>query len=237
MKTFKSFFITALAIAFLASCNNSNCISGSGGYTLRDYNTASFKSVAVAGEADVFIVKDSTQSLRIEGQSNILNALNVKVNGQELSIGEDNCFRNASRLKIYIGTPTLTGLITSGSVYAISTDTFTENEFSAILLGTGSMELNLNVQEFNASVSGDGDIRASGMANEQYLSSSGNGFFKCFDLVGEDVDIDVSGTATMEVHATQTLHIDVSGTGFIYYKGNPSITQNISGTASIVDSN
>ena len=237
MKTFKSFLVTALAIAFLASCNNGNCISGSGGYTSKEYNTASFNSVAVAGEADVYIVKDSTQSLRIEGQSNILNALNVKVSGQKLSIGEDNCFRNASRLKIYIGTPTLTGMIISGSVDVISTDTFTENEFSAILSGTGSMELNMNVQEFNASVSGNGDIKASGTATKQYLSSSGDGFFKCFDLVGEDVDINVSGTATMEVHATQTLHIDVSGTAFIYYKGQPTITQKVSGTATIIDAN
>jgi len=237
MKNLKSFIITSLAIVLFASCSKDDCISGSGGYVSRDYNTDSFNAVSISGEAEVYITKDAVRSVRIEAQNNILNALNVNVQGQTLTIGEDNCFRNAQRLKVYISTPTLTGLISAGSVNITSADTFTESEFSAVLSGTGSMNLNVDVQEFNASISGSGDISASGTATQQYFTSSGDGGFKCFNLVGEDVDINVSGTANLEVHATKTLNIDVSGTAMIYYKGHPSITQNISGSASIVDAN
>jgi FlaG/FlaF family flagellin (archaellin) len=237
MKNLKSFIITSLAIVLLASCSKDDCISGSGGYVSRDYNTASFNALSISGDAEVYITNDATRSVRIEGQNNILNALNVEVKGQTLTIGEDNCFRDASRLKVYISTPTLIGLTSAGYVNVTSADTFTENVFSVVLSGSGSMNFNYNVQEFNASISGSGDISASGTATKQYFISSGDGDFNCFNLVGEDVDINVSGTANLEVHATKTLNIDVSGTANIYYKGNPLITQKISGTATIVDAN
>lgn len=237
MKNLKSLIIASLAIALLASCTNNSCISGSGNYVSRDYNTNSFNAISVSGEADVFITKDSVQSLRIEAQSNVLNELSVAVKGQRLTIGDDNCFKNALRLKIYIGTPTLTEVITAGSVNVTSLDNFSESEFAAVLSGTGNMELNFNVQEFNASVSGTGLIKASGTATNQYFKSSGDGTFKSFDLIGENVDINVSGSADLEVNANKTLIIDVSGAATIYYKGHPSITQNISGTATIIDAN
>ena len=237
MKNLRSLIITCATIALLASCSNNNCISGEGNYVSRDYNTNSFHAVSVAGEADVYFTKDSTYSLRIEAQSNVLNELNVEVVGQELTIGEDNCFKNIRRMKIYISTPSLTQVKTSGSINVYSPDAYTESAFKAMLSGTGNMELNLDVQEFDASISGDGNIEVSGTATEQYFTSSGDGYFGCFDLVGEDVDINVSGKATLEVNATKTLNIDVSGSAFIYYKGKPAISQNISGTATIIDAN
>ena len=237
MKTLKSFIITSLGIVLLASCSNNNCTSGSGGYVSKTYNTGTFNAISISGEADVYITKDANLSVRIEAQNNVLNELNVEVQGQTLTIGEDNCFQNAQRLKVYISTPTLIGLMSAGSVNVLSADTFAVNVFTAILSGTGNMDLNINVQEFNTSISGSGNISARGIATEQYFTSSGDGHFKCFYLVGEDVDIDISGTANLEVHATKTLNIDVSGTAMIYYKGHPSITQKISGSATIVDAN
>lgn len=237
MKNLKSFIITCASIALLASCSNDNCISGEGNYTSKTYSPNSFHAVSVAGEADVYFTKDSTYSLRIEAQSNVLNELNVEVVGQELTIGEDNCFKDIRRMKIYISTPSLTEVKTAGSINVYSPDTYSASSFTAILSGSGNMEFNLNVQEFDASISGDGDIKANGTAARQYFTSSGDGYFSCFDLVGEDVDIDVSGSASLEVHATKTLNIDVSGSATIYYKGHPSITQNVSGTATIVDAN
>ena len=237
MKNLKAIIVSLTTVIVLTSCSNNNCITGEGSYSSKEYNLSPFSGVSVAGDADVFITKDSIQSVRIEAQGNVLNALNVAVRGNKLVIGEDNCFRKISRMKVYISTPTFNEMIASGSIHVYSPDLFSSNVFKAVLSGTGEMNLNLNVQELHASISGSGDIVANGTAVKQYLSSSGDGYFGCFGLIGDHVDIDVSGSATAEVHATQTLNIDVSGTAFIYYKGHPQITQKISGTATIVDAN
>ena len=191
----------------------------------------------IYGEADIYVTKDSIRSLRIEGQSNILNALNVNENGTKLSVGKDNCFNNMNRLKIYITTPTLTGISTSGSFNVFCNDTFNENSFNVDISGTGNMELNLNVQYFNVAISGDGNIKSTGNATNQFYTISGDGYIQSFNLMGENADIDISGSADVEVNVSKTLKIDISGSGNIYYKGNPTITQKISGSGSVIDAN
>lgn len=234
----KNLSILFLAVILFTSCSkDDDCVSGNGGYVSRNYNTAIFDALSVSGEADVVIKKDSIRSVRIEAQQNVLNTLDVEVRNGVLTIGDDDCIKNSLRLKIYISTPTLTEVHSSGSVNVLGTGTFVENIFKAHLSGTGSMELNVLVQEFNASISGDGAITASGSASQQHFATSGEGDFSCFDLIGEDINIDVSGQAKLEVHATESLDIEVSGSATIYYKGHPSITQDISGTATIVDAN
>jgi hypothetical protein len=238
MKNFKSIILSIALVSMFAACNKDKCIDGTGGNVSRNYNMADFNALSIYGDAQVTVTKGADRAVRIEAQDNVLNALNVAITSGTLNIGKDNCFKSGTnKLKIYVTTPTLTGLTSSGSVDIISNDLFTENSFSTVLSGTGSMDINIDVDNFQSSVSGTGTIMAKGNATAQLLTSSGEANFKCFDLIGEDVDIDVSGTANAEVHATKTLNIEVSGSATIYYKGQPSITQNISGTATIIDAN
>jgi len=238
MKNFKSILLSIALVSAFAACNKDNCIDGNGGNVSRNYNMADFNALSIYGDAQVTVTKGADRAVRIEAQDNVLNELNVAVSSGTLNIGKDNCFNSGTnKLKIYVNTPTLIGLTSSGSVDITSNDTFTENSFSTVLSGTGTMDINIDVANFQSSVSGTGTVIARGKATNQFFASSGDANFECFDLIGEDVDIDVSGTANAEVHATKTLNIEVSGSATIYYKGNPSITQNISGTATIIDAN
>ena len=136
MKNYITLTVISLALVFSTSCSkDNNCVSGSGGSVSRDYSTSYFNALSISGEADVYIVKDSVNSLRIEAQENVLNVLNVETKGQTLTIGEDNCFRNARRLKVFISTPSLVGLSSSGSVDISSSNTFTESDFFCQLIG------------------------------------------------------------------------------------------------------
>jgi len=237
MKNYK-FLLAILGITLLISCNkNSNCVSGSGSNTTKNYSVNTFNALAISGDADVFITKDSIRTLRIEGQSNVLNVLNVSENGTTLSIGKDNCFKNMNRLKIYVSTPTLTRINTSGSFNVFSNNTFKESSFSVDISGTGNMDLNLDVQEFNINISGDGNVKATGNATNQFYTTSGTGYIQCFNLNGENADINVSGTADVEVNVSKTLDVEISGSGSVYYKGTPSITTDISGSGILIKVN
>jgi len=238
MKLLKTLATGIIALAITTSCNkNNNCITGSGSNISKNYNVSSYTIIDVYGEADIYVTKDSVRSLRIEGQNNVLNAINVTENGTLLSIGKDNCFNSMNRLKIYASTPSFTEINTSGSCNVFANDNFSENSFRASLSGSGNMELNIAVQEFNSRISGDGKFKATGNAIDQFYQISGSGFYQCFGLVGENVDIDISGVGDLEVNVSKTLNVEISGSGKVYYKGHPTITTDISGTGSVIDAN
>ncbi|NNF18253.1 MAG: DUF2807 domain-containing protein, partial [Flavobacteriaceae bacterium] len=53
------------------------------------------------------------------------------------------------------------------------------------------------------------------------IRMSGSGDLDAFDLEADDVEVQVSGSADVEVTANKSLKANVSGSGDIRYKGNP----------------
>jgi len=238
MKTRNYLLLIGLAITILSSCEkDKNCIYGSGSMVSRDYSISNFDELYMYGEAEVFITRAGETSLRIEGQANVLNALNVEVNNGNLSIGRDNCFKESSELKVYLSTPELSGVSISGLCDVQSYTTFSADHFNAEIDGTGSMDLNLDVEEFSVNISGDGEIMASGKADMQSIRISGKGDLELFELIGTTGDIDIDGMGEVEINVSESLDVTISGSGDIYYLGNPSISQNISGLGNIINAN
>jgi hypothetical protein len=238
MKTMKNLLLVGLALALFTSCEkDDDCIYGRGGIVTRDYTIDNFDEIALYGYADVFLTRDAQTSLRIEGQENILTALNVEVNNGELRIGRNNCFKDSEKLNVFISTPSLRGVKISGLCDVYSSSTFTGTGFDASIDGSGLMELALDVQEFNALISGDGDIVATGKANTQTIRISGIGDMQLFELKGQRGDIHIDGLGNVEINVSEKLDVTVRGSGDIYYLGTPDITQDISGSGNIINAN
>lgn len=234
MKTNIIILAGIVMLSFLTSCEkNRNCITGSGGYVTQEFSVINFNIIEVSGLADVYLSNDAEPSLTIEGQANVLSALNIDQRNNQLIIGDDNCFKQIKKLKIYASTPTLTGVYTNGSCNVVINDTFTATSFHARLSGTGSMDLLINADEFYTSIDGDGEIKASGTASFQKYNISGIGKYRCFELIGDDAEIDISGIGDLEINTSSSLDVDISGSGNVLYKGDPSIRQEISGSGSI----
>lgn len=238
MKTINLLLSLSIMLVLLNSCeDDKNCIYGSGSMVTANYEVSNINELAMYGEAEVFIKEDNQTSLRIEAQENVIDALHVELNGGELSIGRDNCFKDSEPLKVFLSTPDLSGVRISGLCDVSTEGTFKGAEFNAEIDGSGEMGLNIDVDEFNVLISGDGDIGAMGYADHQNIRISGAGEVKCFDLEGETGDIDIEGMGTIEINVSETLNINIAGTGDIYYLGTPEITKNISGIGNIVNAN
>lgn len=238
MKTRNYLLLIALAITLLTSCEkDKNCVRGSGSIVSHDYAIASFDELYLYGKAEVFITEASQTSLRIEGQENILNALNVDVKNGDLSIGNDNCFKESEKLTMYLSTPSLSAVKIEGLCDVNTEGIFSGASFRAEIDGSGSMDLQLDVQEFSAYISGDGDITATGKADTQTIRISGMGDMQLFDLEGSNGDITIDGSGDIEINVSEKLTINISGSGNIYYLGTPTITKDVSGIGNIISSN
>ncbi len=70
-------------------------------------------------------------------------------------------------------------------------------------------------------MSGSGDMNLSGKTIDFEATISGSGDIKAYDLIADNVEATVSGSADIKVTANKMLKARVSGSGDISYRGNP----------------
>jgi hypothetical protein len=62
---------------------------------------------------------------------------------------------------------------------------------------------------------------------------SGAGDIDAFDLLADNVEIDMSGAGGARVNAKNKLDVSISGVGSVRYRGEPEVHKNISGLGSL----
>ncbi len=118
-------------------------------------------------------------------------------------------------------------------------DIFSDNKISATnelyidLSGSCEATIELNAPKVIADLSGASDVNLRGETKEFVADGSGSTGIRCFDLMAENVRIDISGSGNAEVFASVKLDVDISGAGDVKYRGNASVTQHISGAGSV----
>ena len=70
-------------------------------------------------------------------------------------------------------------------------------------------------------MSGSGNIALSGVTKDFEATISGSGDIEAYDLEADNVEATVSGSADIQVTANKSIKARVSGSGDISYKGNP----------------
>jgi hypothetical protein len=69
------------------------------------------------------------------------------------------------------------------------------------------------------------------------MHGSGASEFRCFDLMAESADVNVSGASNADVFASVNLKAEASGASNIRYKGKPSVSSNTSGAGNVASAN
>ena len=62
---------------------------------------------------------------------------------------------------------------------------------------------------------------------------SGTGNLSAFELLAKRFNLKSSGVGNANINVANNLDVDISGTATVNYKGNPQIQQEISGVASL----
>jgi hypothetical protein len=233
----KMIFVLA-AITTIVSCGvlDMRRVRGNGNITSRDYNESNFSEISIGGAIEATIVQGNNFSVKLEGESNILDNIAVRVERNRLIIENKN-YVNLSPtkpIKAYISAPQYKYLKVSGASSItgdgkISSADETKMEAS----GASHINININANKLSLEVSGASKAMLNGTAKQFSLEVSGASSFSGFDLSTEKATVSVSGAAGAEINATQTLNADASGASGVYYKGKPQVTSNTSGASSV----
>lgn len=259
-------FATALAVTF-SGCNligDGVCSNPSGDVLSETVIVDEFFSIDAVTIGNVFVSEGTTQEIRVEGEQQILDLMDIQVVDGELKIDLNACFQGSFTYNVYVTIPSgrqLEGVQVSGAADLETTtpievaDNFSMNLFGAggvIFEGKNSIDqldldikgdaaanITLTSNSMDLDIDDSGEVEFTGETQALNASVSDAGELKGFKLEAGSASLSVSGSANAEVTITgDDLEVDISDAGTVSYKGTPAnIQSRISGAGELIDAN
>ncbi|MEO0331934.1 MAG: head GIN domain-containing protein [Bacteroidota bacterium] len=205
-----------------------------------DMDLASFDKVEFIGRGEVVLYEGQNPHLRLEASDHEdLRQVKTEVRGRTLCISykqnQNDWIDIAPKVKAYVTYSTLRDLKIVGMVQVFSEDVIRSDRFQMEVEGMGRMEMKLDVASLGIESAGTANMHLSGKANEVNIVNDGTGTIDAFDLICQDADVEVNGTGTVRIHASERLRAEANGFGAaVKYRGEPKRTYfDKSGFASI----
>jgi hypothetical protein len=217
--------IILLPVLMLGGCHAAFG-EGSHARATRNFQVGGFDKIALSGSGDVEVRTGAAPSVRAEGDKEMLDRLDIRVENGELRIsrrrddsGWHFSFGGDHHLKLFVTVPALAAATISGSG-DISVDKVAGNRFDGSISGSGDLALDhIEVTEANFSTSGSGDIRVAGKAGKASLSTAGSGDIRAGSLETQTTNVSVMGSGDVQVRATQSAEVNVMGSGDVHVAG------------------
>jgi len=198
--------------------------------------TASFTEVTAINlsvSADVRIVSDSTNTVIIEGESNIIEGLILEQKGTKLRISSKDCYSSDKPITITIPVKSITDLQINGSGSIKSASKLSSSNLELGINGSGDIDIVVEAANVLSKVNGSGNIILKGSAQRHKIEINGSGDVEAVNFPSGNVGITVNGSGDCKVLATMDLAIKIRGSGSVYYSGSPDISSDIKGSGSI----
>jgi hypothetical protein len=202
-------------------------------------DVSNFSGLASSGSYSVYVKIGVKESLRLEGDEDLISKTETVVEDGILHIRTKKEFQNRGMnfksVKVYVTAKELNTLVVSGSGSIKVEDRLKADDFTATVSGSGSIDAaGISANALTAKVSGSGSLETSGTAKEATVRVSGSGSFNGKNFRTDVADVQVSGSGDVYIQAENTLDGRLSGSGKIYYSGNPKVTEKKSGSGRLV---
>lgn len=222
---------TILLTVILSSCND--CLEGNGKMATRTAKFTEITSINLSLSADVKLVDDSTGTVKIEGESNIIEAIILEQKGTKLRITSEPCFSSSKPITITIPMKTVSDLQINGSGSIISVQKLAASNLELNINGSGDINLDVDAGNVLSKINGSGNIILKGAAQRHKIEVNGSGNVEAENFPTGNVAIAVNGSGDCKVFATTALGIKIRGSGSVYYSGAPDISSDIKGSGSL----
>jgi hypothetical protein len=226
-------------VLLAASCRfgGGKKVHGNGNIQTEERQVSSFSQVEVHGAIKVYVSQGELKPAKLEGDENLLQYIEFKQEGNKLEVRTKRGSNlDASHdMKLYLSSPTYEVIDVSGACDIIGqTVNSNPSKLEMQVSGAGDIKMEVDAPEVFTDISGSGSVTLQGKSRDYHCGLSGAGNARCYDLLAENVWVDISGAGDADVYASINLEAEVSGAGTVRYKGDAKITkQQISGAGSI----
>jgi len=205
---------------------------------------ANFSRVTLRDYGELTVSQGKKESLTIESEQEILDAIQTVVRGDTLDIrigaswlDKLNFALSTSFTRIPIKytlvVKDLKALDILGAarvrIEGIETD-----RLEIVLGGAGEITgHDLQAEQLDVDLRGAGRIELAGQADEQWITISGAGNYHAPDMATKKARVDVNGAGKATVAAKEELNLAIRGLGSVDYYGPGTVKRTISGLGSI----
>ena len=198
-----------------------------------------FDEIELDISANVTVKQGKTQKVEVSGPQELIDLLNKEIKGStwEVKYTKRNV-KNVKKLEITITVPHLKEVNLNGSGDIRGSSAWHEDEMEIDINGSGSVFLEVYVEDLELSINGSGDLNISGTAKKLEADINGSGDIKAEDLTTEYAEFGINGSGDSKIHVTKKLDATINGSGDIHYLGEPDlkIRKNGSGTVKNMNS-
>jgi len=232
------FIVGAAALLLLSSCRQifAKRVRGNGNITTQTRSAGDFNSIDVSGSIDVYVRQDSSSSIKVEADDNLQQYVETFRDGNVLRIKTEEGYnlRASRQIKVYVSSAMFKRFEASGACNIYSEGKINStSDIEIDLSGSCDATLELSAPKITADVSGACSVKLKGDTKEFRVQGSGSTDIKCFDLVADNVNLDISGAGDAEVYANVKLSGDISGAASVNYKGAGQTDIHTSGATSV----
>ncbi|SDP78893.1 Putative auto-transporter adhesin, head GIN domain [Mucilaginibacter sp. OK268] len=226
--------IACASLSIISSCKLV-CVHGSGKIITEQRKATDFSRIDISGAYKIHLKQDSSLSISVTGDDNLLKYVSTSVNGGKLVIKTTKTICLDDSLVVNIGIRKLEELKSSGAVEVSSTGKITTGDLNIHLSGATKVNLDLNAANVNSHGSGVSELNLTGQAATHQVEFSGVGKINAFDFVVGEYTINSSGASHCKINVLKTLNVHSSGASEIRYKGSPTTVNNDKSGASSIE--
>ncbi len=235
-KTILSLMIgfAGISVILLSSCRL-NCVHGSGNQTTETRKVSDFTKIDISGEFKVTLKQDSSSSLTINADDNLLKYIKTEVNNGKLRIYSKRSLCSSGELTVSVGIRDIKEVDASGAVSVTSDGKINAGDMHFGLSGATKITMDLNAANVSTEGSGATKMNLTGQATSHSVDLSGVGKIEAFDFVVGNYNIETSGASKCDINVLNTLNVHSSGASHIKYRGNPTTVNNDKSGASSLE--
>jgi hypothetical protein len=198
-----------------------------------------FQGLAVQGPIQVFVKFGNIESLRLEGDEEVLASLVTEVRGNVLVIRPKPSVTSWAKkyenkkIVAYVTVKTLNSLTMSGNGTIEVSGTINAAELTTTLSGSGRVNASVDVDKLTTVLSGSGHLDVKGKAERADITMSGASRFAGKNLKVDVLNTRMSGAGHVEIHADETIDALISGSAQVNYTGNASVKKRVIGSGGV----
>ncbi|MEP7262926.1 MAG: head GIN domain-containing protein [Bacteroidota bacterium] len=208
-------------------------IKGEGPVTSQAISANDFTEITLSIPAKVNVVASDSFICIIKAQKNIIDAIKIKTDGDNLEITSDNNLKTDQEIEIFVSLPEIKLAEVNGSGTMTFVNPAKGNKLRLSVNGSGTIDAKAEMDEIKTQTNGSGTVTISGNAKEASCEINGSGDLHAFELSTNDCKVEINGSGDAEVSVLSKLKADIRGSGNIIYKGRPHVVSEIIGSGNI----
>jgi hypothetical protein len=235
------FAVLFMLLPVFSSCILANRRTVDGNHQLvnQRINIEDYESVVlkIPGEVNYQQFSDSTPYLQIHTDENVLKALDVRVQDNQLIIeAKKDSILKPSQLTIYTCSHNLNRAELYGSGELRLKGEVNAKNFNLSVYGSGNFIADsLICEKMETNTFGSGNTQLTGASVHSSFKVTGSGSIQAFNFLVQELDCGIIGSGNIEALITKKLDANIIGSGNLSYRGDPeSIHKNVAGSGKII---